>query len=78
MIFKIQLKTIEDIKDFCNICCKQDFEIDVMEGRYIIDAKSIMGLFSLNISKILNIKVHEDNKYKLDTFIMNCKKWIVD
>ena len=67
MIFKIQLKTIEDIKDFCNICCKQDFEIDVIEGRYIIDAKSIMGLFSLNVSKTLNIRIQDRKSTRLNS-----------
>lgn len=51
----ILLNTINDVKNFVNIVTKYDFEIDLTSGRYIIDAKSIMGIFSLDLSKPIKL-----------------------
>ncbi len=58
---KIFLKTINDVKDFVNIVSKCDYEVDIVSGRYAIDAKSIMGIFSLDLSKELTLNVHSEN-----------------
>jgi len=58
--FNIMLKSINDVKDFVNIANKYDFEIDLTSGRYIVDAKSIMGIFSLDLSKAIKVEVHDD------------------
>lgn len=55
---KIKLKTIEDVKDFVNLMSKLDYDVDLYSERYIINAKSIMGVFSLDLSKELNLKAH--------------------
>ena len=47
----IKLNSINDVKQFVNIVNKYDFDVDLVSGRYIIDAKSIMGIFSLDLSK---------------------------
>ena len=49
--FKIMLSSINDVKDFVNIVSKYDFDVDLVSGRYVVDAKSIMGIFSLDLSK---------------------------
>ncbi len=51
----ILLNTINDVKNFVNIVSKYDFEVDLTSGRYIIDAKSIMGIFSLDLSKQIKL-----------------------
>lgn len=56
--FNIMLKSINDVKDFVNIVSKYDFDIDLSSGRYIVDAKSIMGIFSLDLSKPIRVEVH--------------------
>ncbi|NMA79629.1 MAG: HPr family phosphocarrier protein, partial [Clostridiales bacterium] len=47
----IMLDTINDVKVFVNSVSKYDFDVDMVSGRYAIDAKSIMGIFSLDLSK---------------------------
>ena len=46
----VSLQAINDVKDFVNIVMKYDFDIDLVSGRYAVDAKSIMGIFSLDLS----------------------------
>ena len=56
------LQAINDVKEFVNIVMKYDFDIDLVSGRYAIDAKSIMGIFSLDLSKNLTLNIQkEDN-----------------
>lgn len=57
----IKLNTISDVKDFVNTVAKYDFDVDLISGRYAIDAKSIMGIFSLDISKPIRLDAHTDN-----------------
>lgn len=73
--FNILLKSINDVKDFVNIVNKYDFDVDLTSGRYIVDAKSIMGIFSLDLSKPIKVEVHSDNA---DDFINEIKAFIVD
>jgi len=54
----VMLSTIDDVKQFVNIAGDYDFDIDLVSGRYAVDAKSIMGIFSLDLSKSLEIKAH--------------------
>lgn len=55
---QIQLSTIEDVKRFVNAVNLYDFDIDLSAGRYKVDAKSIMGIFSLDLSKPMDIEIH--------------------
>ena len=58
----IMLNTINDVKTFVNAVSKYDFDVDLISGRYAIDAKSIMGIFSLDLSKPIDLAIHtEDN-----------------
>ena len=57
----IILNTINDVKLFVNIVSKYDFDVDLVSGRYAIDAKSIMGIFSLDLSKPITLEVYSDN-----------------
>jgi phosphotransferase system HPr-like phosphotransfer protein len=61
----ILLNTINDVKNFVNTVAKYDFEVDLTSGRYIIDAKSIMGIFSLDLSKLIKLdaKCEKDSKF---------------
>ncbi len=58
---KICINTINDVKNFVNIVTKCDYDVDIVSGRYAIDAKSIMGIFSLDLSKELTLNIHSDN-----------------
>jgi phosphocarrier protein HPr len=59
--FNIALKSINDVKDFVNAVNKYDFDVDLTSGRYVVDAKSIMGIFSLDLSKPIKVEVHSDD-----------------
>mgnify|MGYP002797959346 CR=1 FL=1 len=57
----IQLNAINDVKDFVNKVMLFNYDIDLVSGRYAIDAKSIMGIFSLDLSKPITLEVYDDN-----------------
>lgn len=56
--FDVTLSSISDVKQFVNAACLQPFDIDIISGRYIIDAKSIMGIFSIDLTKPIRVEVH--------------------
>lgn len=58
---KIRISTIDDVKNFVSIVTGCDYDVDIISGRYAIDAKSIMGIFSLDLSKDLELKIHSDD-----------------
>ncbi|MBE6840762.1 MAG: HPr family phosphocarrier protein [Ruminococcus sp.] len=70
----VALQAINDVKDFVNIVMRYDFDIDLVSGRYAIDAKSIMGIFSLDLSKPIELNAHTDNA---DDFLKAIDKFIV-
>ena len=57
----IALNTINDVKFFVNTVSRYDFDVDLISGRYAVDAKSIMGIFSLDLSKPISVEIHDDN-----------------
>jgi len=59
--FNIMLNSINDVKNFVNIVNKYDFDVDLTSGRYVVDAKSIMGIFSLDLSKPIKVDIHSEN-----------------
>lgn len=56
----INLGSIDKVKSFVNDITKFDSDFDLISGRYVIDAKSIMGIFSLDLSKPINLNIHGD------------------
>ena len=59
--FKIKLPKINDIKDFTNIASRHPYYIEAESGRYKVDAKSIMGMFSLDLSKPIKVRAYTDD-----------------
>ena len=73
---KISLNSIDKVKTFVNDVTKFDSDFDLVSGRYVIDAKSIMGIFSLDLSKPIDLNIHgEDN---LEQILTTLKPYIVD
>ena len=58
---KISLNSIDKVKSFGNTITKYDYDFDLVSGRYVIDAKSIMGIFSLDLSRPIDLTIHTDN-----------------
>ena len=72
----VSLASINDVKSFVNIVSKYDFDVDLISGRYVVDAKSIMGIFSLDLSKPIDLNIHADND--IDTILAVLKPYIVE
>lgn len=68
------LQAINDVKEFVNIVMRYDFDIDLVSGRYAVDAKSIMGIFSLDLSKPIQLNAHTDDA---DDFFNDIERFIV-
>lgn len=64
----IKINTIEKVKRFCEICNKFTEDIDLNGGRYIVNAKSIMGIFALDLSNDLAVTIHSSNAETLEKF----------
>ena len=61
----IRLSTIADVRDFVNIVSKSDVDIDLQSGRYVVDGKSIMGIFSLDLLSPIKLTAHTDTPDEL-------------
>jgi len=61
---KIKLDTIDKVKKFVNIISMQDGDFDLACDRYRVDAKSIMGIFSLDLTKDLALDIYDDNDFE--------------
>ena len=61
----IKLSSIADVRNFVDIVSKYDIDIDLSSGRYIVDAKSIMGIFSLDLLKPIKLTAHSDSTDEL-------------
>ena len=58
---QISLNSIDKVKSFVNAITQFEFDFDLISGRYVIDAKSIMGIFSLDLSKAIDLNIHDDD-----------------
>ena len=70
----ISLQAINDVKDFVNTVMLFNYDIDLVSGRYAVDAKSIMGIFSLDLSKPIQLNAHTDDAEDL---LKDLNKFIV-
>ena len=59
-VCQIKLNTINEVKEFVNIVLQCPYDVDLVSGRYIIDAKSLMGIFSLDLSKPIDLNIHAE------------------
>ena len=73
---KISLNSIDKVKSFVNDITKFDVDFDLVSGRYVIDAKSIMGIFSLDLSKTIDLNIHADND--VETILAVLKPYVVE
>lgn len=70
---KVMLDSIDKVKSFVNDLTKFDCDFDLVSGRYVIDAKSIMGIFSLDLSKPIDLTVHGEGD--IDAILAVLKKY---
>ena len=72
---KISLNSIDAVKSFVNTVSKYESDFDLVSGRYVIDAKSFMGIFSLDLSKPIELNIHSEDQF--DEIIESLKPYIV-
>ena len=73
---QISLNSIDKVKSFVNDITKFDHDFDLVSGRYVIDAKSIMGIFSLDLSKPIDLAIHTETN--LDEIMEVLKPYIIE
>ena len=73
---RISLNSIDKVKSFVNDLTKCDTDFELVSGRYVIDAKSIMGIFSLDLSKPIDLNIHSESS--VDEIVNILKPYIVD
>lgn len=57
----IRLSLVENVNNFVNIVTRYPFEMDLRAGRHVVDAKSILGIFSLDLSKPITLEIYSDD-----------------
>ena len=73
---QISLSSIDKVKSFVNAITQFEFDFDLVSGRYVIDAKSIMGIFSLDLSKAIDLNIHDDDN--MDDILKTLAPYIVE
>lgn len=71
----IKLDSIAAVKDFVSVVMLYDYDVDLVSGRYAVDAKSIMGIFSLDLSNPIQLVAHAD---EVGDFFDKIKDFIVE
>ena len=71
---KIKLK-YEDLKEFIKTTESFESDIDIIKGRYVVDAKSIMGILSLYFSKDISVVIHSNNEDEIAKFLETMKRF---
>ena len=75
---RISLYSIDKVKSFVNDLVRfSDVDFDLVSGRYVIDAKSIMGIFSLDLSKPIDLNIHADES-RMDEIVATLKPYILE
>ncbi len=77
VIKKANISTISDVKKFVHLNSQTVLNVDVGEGRYIVDGKSILGIFSLDLSAPVSITVESDNQQLIDEYFKSVDEFIV-
>ena len=73
---QISLNSIGKVKSFVNTTSQFEYYFDLISGRYVIDAKSIMGIFSLDLSKPIDLAIHADKD--VDKILEQLKPYLVE
>ena len=73
---RVSLDSIDKVKGFVNDISRFNTDFDLISGRYVIDAKSIMGIFSLDLSKPIELTIHESDE--IDEILKALQPYVVD
>lgn len=78
MNFNISINTIDKVKRFVNQASKCEADVDVVCGRYLVDAKSIMGIFSIDLTREMVLYIHETDTAKLAEYKKLFEEFIIE
>ncbi len=74
---RISLNSIDKVKSFVNDLARYDIDFDLISGRYVIDAKSIMGIFSLDLSKPIDLNIHAEDGPVVDEILETLTPYLI-
>ena len=74
----IRLSSIQDVRNFVDTVTKYNIDIDLSSGRYIVDAKSIMGIFSLDLLNPIKLSAQPDKEDEVKALLDDLKAFIVE
>lgn len=75
---KIRLSSIQDVRSFVDTVTKYNIDIDLSCGRYVVDAKSIMGIFSLDLLNPITLSAHTTDESEEKALLEDLKPFIVN
>lgn len=74
---QVRLSSIQDVRDFVDTVTKYNIDVDLSSGRYVVDAKSIMGIFSLDLLNPINLTAHTQDAAEEKALLEDLKPYIV-
>jgi len=74
----VKLNEVDKIQKFYEVVTKTDYDIDLVRGRYIVDAKSVLGIYSLDLSKPVDVVLHCDDEKEFHKFVTELKRASVE
>lgn len=74
---QIKLSTIEDVRNFVSLLSKYSIDLDLQSGRYTVDARSLMGIFSLDLLKPIDFIINSEDENIVNSVLEDIKPWIV-
>ena len=74
-VLDVLLNTIDKVKRFTNIANKFDCDVDVIQGKYTVDGRSILGIFSLNLTDTVTVEIENDNEKQIDRFLKKMEEF---
>ena len=73
----IVFTTVDSVKEFVNALVAFDCDFDMISGRYVVDAKSIMGIYSLDLSKPISLAIHTDEEEEIAKIKAAIKNYLI-
>ena len=74
---QIFLNSIDKVNSSVNDISKFDYDFDLVSGRYVVDAKSIMGIFSLDLSKPIDLNIHAETESSVEEILNILAPYII-
>lgn len=76
--FKVSINTLDKVKRFVNLTNQCDVDMDIVSGTLLIDAKSIMGIFSMDLTRSMILQIHDSNEERLEKYKELFEEFIVE